>query len=180
MIFTTFDWTSVIWSLRRLEGGCGSICCVRKVRPDPLLRPALGPRVIHSGACSFVLVECWSLPKVGWSLVCGSMDASEDNLVLWIEPTSLLWSGLLEAMFPWMTETQWLVWPSWRVRPAIGGAAAPGGSADPRWCGRPCLLAPVHCFHGCFDWSQMIVSIWVVRTPVHGTWHGRSLHRGVR
>jgi hypothetical protein len=32
------------------------------------------------------------LPKVGSSLICGSMDPSEVNLVLWIEPTSLLQS----------------------------------------------------------------------------------------
>jgi hypothetical protein len=32
------------------------------------------------------------------------MDPSEANLVLWIEPTSLLRSGLLEAVFPWIIE----------------------------------------------------------------------------
>jgi hypothetical protein len=69
------------------------------------------------------------------------MDPSEANLALWIEPTSLLRSGLLEAVFPWMTEALWLVWPSWAGAADLGGATAPGGSADPGWCGRPCLLA---------------------------------------
>jgi hypothetical protein len=48
VIFTAFDRAFVIWSLRRLEGGCGSVHYVREVQP------ALGPRVIHSGACCFV------------------------------------------------------------------------------------------------------------------------------
>jgi hypothetical protein len=141
----------MIWSLRRLEGGCGSVRCVREVRPDPLVRPALGPRVIHSGACSFVYVECWPLPKVGLSLVCGSIDPSEANLALLIEPTSLLRSGLLAAMFPRMTKALWLVWPSWAGAAGLGSAAAPGGSAGPEWCGRSYLLALVHCFYGLFD-----------------------------
>jgi hypothetical protein len=62
------------------------------------------------------------------------MNPSEANLVLWIELTSLLRSGLFEAMFPWLTEALWLVWPSW------AGAAAPGGSAGPGWCGRPWVV----------------------------------------
>jgi hypothetical protein len=52
------------------------------------------------------------------------MDPSEASLVLWIEPTSLLRSVLLEAMFRWMTEALWLIWPSW------------AGADGPRWCGR--------------------------------------------
>jgi hypothetical protein len=64
-IFTTFDRVVVIWSLRRLEGGCGSVCCGREVRPDLLVWLALGPRVIHYGACAFMWMKCWSLPKVG-------------------------------------------------------------------------------------------------------------------
>jgi hypothetical protein len=73
------------------------------------------------------------------------MDPSEANLVLWVEPTSLLRSGLFAALFPWMTEALWLVWPSWVGAVGLGGATGPG------WCGRPCLLALVHCFYGSFD-----------------------------
>jgi hypothetical protein len=79
------------------------------------------------------------------------MDPSEANLVLWIEPTSLLRSGLLEVVFPWMIEALWLVWLSWAGAAGLGGVAAPGGSAGPEWYGRPCLLASVHCFCGLFD-----------------------------
>jgi hypothetical protein len=79
------------------------------------------------------------------------MNPHEANLVLWIEPTSLLRSGLLEAMFPWVTEALWLVWLSWAGPSRLGGAAALGGSGGPEWCGRPCLLASVHYFCGWFD-----------------------------
>jgi hypothetical protein len=86
------------------------------------------------------------------------MDPSEANLVFWIEPTSLLRSGLLAAVFPWMTEALWFTWPSWAGAAGLGGAATPGGSAGPGWCGRPCLLASVHCFCGLFDGFHTIVS----------------------
>jgi hypothetical protein len=51
------------------------------------------------------------------------MDPSDANLVLWIEPTSLLRSGLLKAVFPSMAEAMWLVWQSW------------AGAAGSSWCG---------------------------------------------
>jgi hypothetical protein len=63
MIFTVFDRAFVIWSLRRLEGSCGSVCCRKEVRPDLLVRSALEACVIHSGAFSFVWMKCWPLPK---------------------------------------------------------------------------------------------------------------------
>jgi hypothetical protein len=72
------------------------------------------------------------------------MDPSEANLAIWIEPTSLLRSGLLTAVFPWMTEAMWLVWTSWTGAAGQGGAAAPGGSADPTSWPR-CI------FRGSFD-----------------------------
>jgi hypothetical protein len=97
------------------------------------------------------------------------MDPSGANLVLWIEPSALLRSGLLEAGFPWITKALWLVWLCWAGAAGLDGAAAPGGSAGPECCGRPYLLALVHC-----------VSSLIVWTPVHGTLLGRNLHRGVR
>jgi hypothetical protein len=71
------------------------------------------------------------------------MDPSEANIVLWIELTSLLQLGLLEAVFAWMTEALWLVWLSWAGADGLGGTAALGGSVGPGWCGRPYLLASV-------------------------------------
>jgi hypothetical protein len=71
------------------------------------------------------------------------MDPSEANLAIWIEPTSLLRSGLLTAVFPWMTEAMWLVWTSWTGAAGEGGAAAPGGSADPASWPR-CIASVVH------------------------------------
>jgi hypothetical protein len=73
---------------------------------------------------------CWLLPHVGCSLVCGSMDPSEANLVLWIESTLFLRSGSFAVVFPLVTETLWLVWASWEGAAGLCGAAASGGSAD--------------------------------------------------
>jgi hypothetical protein len=67
------------------------------------------------------------------------MDPSEANFVLWIEPTSLLRSGLLAVV----TEVLWLVWPSWAGAVGLGGAAAPGGLAGPASC--PWCIASVDC-----------------------------------
>jgi hypothetical protein len=78
------------------------------------------------------------------------MDPSEANLVLHIELTSLLRSGLLATLFPWITEALWLVWPSWAGAAGLGGVVAPGDSAGPRWCSRTYLLASVHCSCGLF------------------------------
>jgi hypothetical protein len=79
------------------------------------------------------------------------MDPSEANLVLWIEPNSVLRSGLLEVVFSCITKALWLDWLSWAGAARLGGADAPGGLAGPEWCGWPCLLASVHCFCGLFD-----------------------------
>jgi hypothetical protein len=49
MIFTSFDQVSVVLSLRRSEGSCGSVCCGKEVWPVLPVRPVLGPRVVHSG-----------------------------------------------------------------------------------------------------------------------------------
>jgi hypothetical protein len=82
------------------------------------------------------------------------MDPSETNLVLRIEPTSLLRPGLLVAVFPWRTEALWLVWPCWAGAASLGGAAAflevrpaLGGASDPAswpWCiaSVVCLIDP--------------------------------------
>jgi hypothetical protein len=121
------------------------------VRPDPLVRPALGPRVIHFGACYFCVDEVLAVAQSRLITGCGCMDPSGANLVLWIEPTLLLRSGLLEEVFHWITEALWLVWLSWAGAADLGGVAAPGGSAGPEWCGWSCLLASVHCFYGLFD-----------------------------
>jgi hypothetical protein len=79
------------------------------------------------------------------------MDPSEANLILWIEPTSLLRSVLLEVVFPWITEALCLVWLSWAGTAGLGSAVAPGGPAGAVWCGRPCILTSVHCFCGLVD-----------------------------
>jgi hypothetical protein len=76
-------------------------------------------------------MKCSTLPHVGCSMVCGSMDPSEANLNLWIEPTLFLWSGSFAAVFPWVTEAWWLVWESWVGAVAPGGSASPGGAAGP-------------------------------------------------
>jgi hypothetical protein len=48
----------------------------------------------------FCVDEVLVVPNVSCSLVCGSMDLSEANLVLWIEPTLFLQSGSFAAVFP--------------------------------------------------------------------------------
>jgi hypothetical protein len=63
-----------------------------------------GPSCHTLQSMLFCVGEVLAIAQVGSSLICGSFDSSEDNPVLWIEPTTILRSRLLAALFLWMTE----------------------------------------------------------------------------
>jgi hypothetical protein len=136
VISTTFDCASVISSLRWLEGNCGSVCWVKEVWPDLLVRLAPGPLVMHLGACSSGYMKSWMLSHIDCSLACECMDPSEANLNLWIKLIFFLWLGSFLAVFPWVTNAWWHVWASRQVRPTlvVRSALPPGPDAACLWC----------------------------------------------
>jgi hypothetical protein len=134
--------------------------------------------------------SCHTLRSMLWSV--GRCPKSVDHWFVgpWIQVMLILSFGLnrLHSFDQDCSRQCSLRWPRpcgsfgqvGQVRPALVGAATPGGLADLGYCGRPCLLAPVHYFHGSFGWSHTIVSSWIVRMPVHGTLLGWNLHRGAK